>query len=315
MSTVRKPYKPSSPKLTRRRLLQSLSSLALTMPVAQAASPTISTRPIPSSGEQVPIIGLGTARTFNVEPSSGAVTELREVLKRFHGYGGSLIDSSPMYGHSEALTGMMAKQLGITDELFFATKVWTEGKTEGERQIDTSAKHFQTGVLDLLQVHNLVDLETQLATIRDRKERGRVRYVGVTHHHDEAHDTLVALIESQALDFVQINYSIVSRNAEQRLLPAARDNGVAVIINQAFERGRLFSQIGDAKLPKWVKPYGIESWAQYLLKFVLAHPAVTVVIPAADKADYIDDNMPAAFGPSLSPQLCERMAAHMHSIV
>ncbi len=303
-------------KHSRRRFLQALSAMAAVSTSRQiAAARTIPSRPIPSSGEAVPIIGLGTARTFNIDATSERVIELRGVLQRFHEYGGRMIDSSPMYGHSEAITGMMARQLDLTDDLFFATKVWTEGKTEGSRQMDTSAKHFQTDVIDLMQVHNLVDLQTQLQSIRARKAEGRVRYVGVTHYRDDIHDELANLLMREPLDFVQVNYSVASRHAEERLLPTARDQGVAVIINQAFERGRLFGQIGQAPLPAWVRDLGIASWAQYMLKFVLSHPAVTVVIPAADKIEYIDDNMPAAFGPMPDAAMRQRMAVHLQSII
>lgn len=276
---------------------------------------TLLSRPIPSSGEQLPIMGLGTARTFNIEPGSAQMNQLREVLKRFHELGGTLVDSSPMYGHSEALTGMMAQQIDITDQLFFATKVWTEGRAAGERQMDTSAKHFQTDVIDLMQVHNLVDLKTQLQSVRERRDQGRIRYIGVSHYRDDMHDELADLLQREPVDFLQINYSIASRNIEQRLLGVAADKGVALIVNQTFERGRLFHQIGEAALPDWVAPFGITSWAQYLLKYVLSHPAVNVAIPATSKINHLEDNMQAALGPMPDAAARQRMAEHFDSII
>lgn len=305
---------------SRRQFLLELgaaAAVAATPPVlAQIpATSKLLLRPIPSSGELLPVLGLGTARTFNVEPGSARLDELREVLRRFYELGGRMIDSSPMYGHAEALTGMMARQLGITDDLFFATKVWTEGESEGARQMDTSAKHFQTDTIDLMQVHNLVDLQTQLRSIRARLDQGRVRYLGVSHYRDDMHETIADLLLREPIDFLQINYSIVSRNAEKRLLGVAADQGVAIIVNQAFERGRLFRKIDDQQIPPWLADLGVVTWAQYMLKFVLSHPAVNTVIPAADKVAYVDDNMQAGHGPMPDTRTRERMAKHFNTLI
>ncbi len=308
--------KVSSP--ARRRFLARTAALcaAAAAPGVPAREPiAIHQRAIPKSGEQLPVIGMGTWRSFDVDPASGDVNRLREVLKEFYQRGGRVIDSSPMYGYSEALTGTLARRLGITAKLFFATKVWTQGKLAGERQMDTSAKLFQRDKIDLMQVHNLVDLDTQLASIHLRREQGRIRYAGVTHYHSGAYAELERAMRDEDIDFVQLNYSIGAREAERRLLPLAQDKGIAVIVNQPFEGGSLFRALKGKAVPGWAADLECRSWAQLLLKFVISHPAVTVVIPATSNPEHMRDNMGAGIG--YLPRAAERqeMVARLEAMI
>ncbi|NIR29577.1 MAG: aldo/keto reductase [Gammaproteobacteria bacterium] len=266
-------------------------------------------RPIPSSGEQIPVVGLGSARTFNVDPKDEAALEpLAGVMRNFFDGGGRVVDSSPMYGHSEQVIGTLAARLGITDELFMATKVWTRGEAEGIVQMERSAERMGVARLELIQVHNLVDLRTQLATLKRWREEGRVRYIGVTHSSSWSHDDLTAVVESEPLDFVQLNYNILERNAERRLLPAAGDRGVATLINEPFEKGSLFRRVRGEKPPRWATEFDCRSWAQFFLKFILGHPAVTCAIPATSNPRHAADNVRAGHGALPDAAQRERMA-------
>lgn len=304
MSDPRSPGRPESRGCTRRaflRLAAGAGALAAAAPLApraaRAASGGMHLRAIPSSGERVPVVGLGTARTFDVDPEDAAALEPRAaVLRRFFDGGGRLVDSSPMYGHAETVVGRLATRLGIADELFMATKVWTRGEDQGIAQMERSAERMAVGRLDLIQVHNLVDLRTQLATLKRWKAEGRVRYIGITHWLSSAHEEQARLVESEPLDFVQLNYNIAARNAERRLLPAAADNGVATLINEPFETGRLFRRVRGTQLPGWAAELDCTSWAQYFLKFILGHPAVTCVIPATSDPAHAADNVRAGHG-------------------
>lgn len=316
MSDPRYPRRPEVRGCTRRAFLQlaaAMGALAATGPLApraaQAASGGIQLRAIPSSGERIPVVGLGTARTFNVDPGDAAALEpLAGVMRRFFDGGGRLIDSSPMYGHAESVVGRLATRLEIADRLFMATKVWTRGEDEGIAQMERSAERMAVGRLDLIQVHNLVDLRTQLATLERWKDEGRVRYIGITHSRSSAHDDQARLVESEPLDFVQLNYNIAARNAERRLLPAAADNGVATLINEPFETGRLFGRVRGTGLPGWAAELDCESWAQLFLKFILGHPAVTCVIPATTDPEHAADNVRAGHGALPDARQRERMA-------
>lgn len=266
-------------------------------------------RPVPSSGEEVPVIGLGTARTFNVDPHRQAALEpLAGVMRNFYAGGGRLVDSSPMYGYAEQVVGELAEHLGITHELFMATKVWARGRAEGIAQMERSARRMGVERLDLIEVHNLLDLRTQLATLERWREQGRVRYIGVTHWVSSSHDELTRLVESGRLDFVQFNYNILDRNAERRLLPAAAEHGVATLINEPFETGTLFARVRGQPLPAWAAAIDCTSWAQFFLKFIIGHPAVTCVIPATRSPQHGADNVRAGYGALPDAAERERMA-------
>ncbi len=259
-------------------------------------SETILTRRIPSSGELLPVIGLGTWQTFDVGTSASARAPLREVLSTFASLGGRVIDSSPMYGSSEEVAGDLTAALGLRSKLWIATKVWTSGKARGVAQMEDSMRKLRAQPIDLMQVHNLVDVETHLATLADWKRAGRVRYVGVTHYTASAHDALARVIETHPIDVVQVNYSVGEREAERRLLPLARGRGVAVIANRPFAAGNLFARLRNRALPGWAAEIDCTSWAQVLLKYVVSHPAITCAIPATSRVEHLRDNMRAAVG-------------------
>jgi aryl-alcohol dehydrogenase-like predicted oxidoreductase len=263
-------------------------------------------RGIPGSGEVIPAIGLGTWQTFDVGADRRA--PLEGVLKTFVDLGGSLIDSSPMYGRSEEVVGDLAAKLGLASRLFVATKVWTSGKTAGIRQMDDSMRKLHTSRLDLMQVHNLVDVETHLETLRRWKEEGRVRYIGVTHYTGSGADAVARVIDSHPIDFVQINYSVAERDAERRLLPLAVERGAAVLVNRPFAGGDLLRRLRSRPLPAWAAEIDCDSWAQLLLKFVLSHPAVTAAIPATSSVAHLRDNMNAGTGPLPDAAMRARIA-------
>jgi len=268
---------------------------------APAASSTPILRRIPSSGESLPAIGLGTSGPFEVGPEESARAPLREVLKEFFNAGASLIDTSPMYSTAEAVLGDLltpAQQAKV----FIATKVWTPGsggaaEQKGVEQMQRSMSLLKRKRVELMQVHNLVDLDAHLRTLRRWKAEGRIKYIGVTHYTTSSYPDLIAVVEREKPDFVQFNYSVATREAEKRLLPLCADKGVAVIINRAFEDGRLFDKVRDKPLPPWAAEFGARSWAQIFLKFVLAHSAVTCVIPATGKVRNVLDNLGAGRGP------------------
>ena len=254
-------------------------------------------REIPSTGEAIPVIGLGTWQTFDVGPDPAERESLRAVLRTFADGGGRLVDSSPMYGRAEGVVGDLTEVMNLHPTLFLATKVWTTGRQEGIRQMETSLRRLRTTTIDLMQVHNLVDVATHLDTLAGWKRDGRVRYVGVTHYTASAHDALAEVIASRPVDFVQVNYSVAERDAERRLLPLARDRGVAVIVNRPFVGGAFIRRLRDRPLPDWAAELGCASWAQLLLKFVVSHPAVTCAIPATADAAHMQDNLKAGEGP------------------
>ncbi len=286
--------------ITRRAVLRLIAatagSLALGGPGLARPGTGIRTRAIPSSGEKVPVIGLGTARTFDVGPAEAERAPLREVLRRFFGHGGRVIDTSPMYGTAETVIGDL---LGGMDhpEPFYATKVWTRGREAGIRQMERSAERLGTGDIDLMQVHNLVDWRTHLPTLRAWKAEGRIRYLGITHHDVSAFDDLEHIMRRRNLDWVQLNYSLATREAADRLLPLAADRGIAVLVNEPFHAGGLFRRVRGRELPDWTGEFGAESWAQFFLKYILGHPAVTCVIPATSDPEHMVDNIRAGYGP------------------
>lgn len=255
-------------------------------------------REIPGTGEKVPVAGMGTYRTFNVNPAeTEAMERMRNVLQVFLEGGGRVIDSSPMYGQAERVVGLLAEELDAVEALWMATKVWTRGRDAGVRQMRESMRLMGKQPMDLMQVHNLVDVETHLGTLKAWKDEGRIRYMGITHYQRARHDDLVDLIERYPLDFAQFNYNLLDRNAETRLLPACAEHGVATLANEPFAQGRLFRHVGDRALPDWAGEIGCRSWAQVFLKYLIAHPAVTAVIPATSNPDHAADNVAAGRGP------------------
>jgi diketogulonate reductase-like aldo/keto reductase len=266
-------------------------------------------RKIPSSGEALPVIGLGTWQTFDVGPSTTARAPLKEVLRTFASMGGKLIDSSPMYGSSEEVAGDLIAELGLQSKLFVATKVWTSGRKAGIEQMEDSMRKLRTPRLDLMQVHNLIDVDTQLDTLQQWKRDGRIRYVGITHYTASAYEAVARVMKSHPLDFLQINYSVGEREAEKRLLPLAQERGVAIIANRPFGGGGLFSRLRGKPLPAFATKIDCESWAQLLLKFVVSHPAITCAIPATSKDEHLRDNMGAGYGRLPDERLRARIAA------
>ena len=270
-------------------------------------------RPIPRTSESLPVVGLGTWQTFDVADGA-ARAPLRDVFREFASLGGTVVDSSPMYGRSESVVGDLAVELGLQKQLFIATKVWTSGAEAGIRQMEESFRRLRVERVDLIQVHNLVDWRTHLRTLRAWKAQGRVRYIGVTHYTESAYDELERVLKSEALDFVQLNYSISERAAERRMLPLAVDRGLAVLANRPLAQGALFGKVRGQPLPAWVSEIGIESWAQFFLKYTLGHPAVTCAIPATSRADHLRDNMRAGFGPLPDAATRARMARFIEGL-
>lgn len=258
---------------------------------------TIQTRPIPKTGEALPVIGLGTWQTFDIGADRRARAEREAVLQTLFAGGGSMIDSSPMYGRSEGVAGDLLARMQAHDRAFLATKVWTRGERAGIAQMNESFRRFRTDVIDLMQIHNLVDWRTHLRTIREWREAGRFRYIGITHYTEAAFDELAAVMRSEPVDFVQLPYSIALRAAERELLPLAADKGIAVIVNRPFEGGGLFRRRRHERLPDVAAALGIESWSALFLKFVLAEPAVACVIPGTADPHHMAENLAAGRGP------------------
>jgi aryl-alcohol dehydrogenase-like predicted oxidoreductase len=298
--------------VSRRELLRfALAAGAFAFMKGIAMADTIIQRPIPRTGELLPVIGLGTWQTFDVGKAQSAREPLKAVLRDFARLRGKLIDSSPMYGNSESVVGDLAAELGVRQQLFLATKVWTSGRDAGIRQMEESFRRLRTEVMDLMQVHNLMDWRTHLDTLRSWKKQGKIRYIGVTHYTASAYDQLARVLETEDLDFVQLNYSMAERDAERRLLPLAADKRIAVLANRPFAAGGLFSKLRGKPLPPWAHEIGCTSWAQFLLKFVISHPAVTCAIPATSKLQHLTDNMEAGVGTLPDAGMRERMARYV----
>ena len=270
-------------------------------------------RAIPSSGEKIPAVGLGTWRVFDVGNSQTRRASLLEVVKTLHSQGSSVIDSSPMYGSSETVVGDLSQQLNIRNKLFLATKVWTSGKEDGIEQMNRSFEKMKATKMDLMQVHNLVDVHTHLKTLYKWKEEGKVRYIGITHYLASAYPEMARLIKNEKLDFIQCCYNIETRDAENELLPLAKDKGVAVLINRPFQEGTLFSRVRGRAIPEWSKEYGINNWAQFFLKFILSHAAVTCAIPGTSNASHLAENLGGASGKLPDQKTREKMAAHLNA--
>lgn len=256
----------------------------------------MNTRPIPSSNEALPVIGCGTWVGFDVAPGSAERERLPEVLAALFAAGGTVIDSSPMYGRAEAVTGELLADSGNRDLAFLATKVWTRGREAGIRQMEQSLALLRTDHIDLMQVHNLVDWRTQLSTLRQWKEQGRVRYIGITHYTASAYPEVEAVLRAEKLDFLQINYALDDRDAEKRVLPLAQERGVAVLVNTPFGGGGLLRRLGSKPLPAWAAEIDCTTWSQVLLKFVLSNPVVTCAIPGTSRPEHMADNAAAGSG-------------------
>lgn len=300
----------------RRATLRSLAALAATVITGplNSAPGAMHTRPIPASGEPLPVVGLGTWRVFDVGDDAGAKATLGEVLRIFHAGGGRLIDSSPMYGAAESVVGELCDALGLCASLFLATKVWTSGRAEGVRQMETSLRRLRVPAIDLMQVHNLVDVAAHADTLAEWKAAGRARYIGITHYSAAAYGEVEHWLAARRWDFLQINYSLAERDAERRLLPLARERGIAVIANRPFAEGALFRRVRGKPLPAWAQEAGIASWAQYFLKWILGHPAVTCAIPGTGRPEHMRDNLAAGVGTLPDEALRRRMSAYFDAL-
>ena len=286
---------------------------------SSAQSNSIIKRPIPRSGELLPVVGIGTYDTFNVGPdvrkTAPERAELKQVLQEFAALGGTVIDSSPMYDQAERVVGDLVGELGNRDKYFYATKVWISGRDAGIRQMNESFKLMRAGkVMDLMQIHNLLDLNTHTQTLKAWKSDGKIRYLGITHYHAGAHAELEKLIKSNTYDTAQFNYSLTEREAEARLLPACLDAGVAVIVNRPFAQAGLFSRVKGKPVPPWCAEFDCTSWAQFFLKYLLGHPAVTCVIPGTRRVSHLRDNMAAGTGRLPDVAQRKRMVEYFQSL-
>ncbi len=280
--------------------------------IVTAANKPLVLRTIPSTGEQVPVVGMGSWLTFDVGTSQSRKQQMGKVLKAFYEAGGRVIDSSPMYGTSEEVIGSLAQAMHL-DRLWVATKVWTDGKERGRSQIRRSGEYFN-GNIRLHQVHNLRDVDKHYQTLRDKQEQGKLKYIGVTHYLNHAHDDLQRIITRYPLDFVQVNFNIGNPSAEDRLLPFAADKGVAVIINRPYQTGRLIRKVTGKPLPSWSAAWEIDSWAQFMLKFIISHPAVTCAIPATTRVDHAIENVNSGRGEFPSEEVRRKMLSTFNNL-
>jgi len=274
---------------------------------AQSSQPAgLIQRAIPSSGERLPLVGIGTARRYNVGTSAEERAPLKEVLKRLPELGGKLIDTAPSYGTAETVVGDLVRDIGNRDRLFIATKVRKQDLADAKKEIEQSFEILHTDKIDLIQVHNLVGLDDVLPVLREMKAAGRIRYVGVSTSSGRQYADFIKMMEKEDLDFIQVNYSMTSRTAAERILPLARDRGMAVLVNLPYSRGRVFQRAGDRAIPDWAADYA-DTWGQFFLKYILANPAVTCVIPGTAKIKYLEDNLGAARGPMPDAAMQKRM--------
>ena len=304
-------------RLSRRELLKAGigmgASLSLPSGSVLAQEGAVIQRKIPSSGESVPVVGIGTSRRYQ-GTTEAERAQLKEVLRRFKELGGKVIDTAPAYGNAETVVGDLVADLGIRDSLFIATKVGAQGREAGTEQMEQSLKRLRTRKIDLIAVHNLWDTQTQLRTLREWKQAGRIRYVGITTSSDRQYQEFEQTMKTEALDFIQVDYAIDNRNAEQRILPLADDRGMAVMINLPFGRGRLFGTVQGQPLPPWARDFDCASWAQFFLKYIVSHPAVTCAIPGTAKVEYVIDNLGAARGRLPDPAMRRRMVSFIDQL-
>jgi diketogulonate reductase-like aldo/keto reductase len=301
--------------ISRRAFLQWLAaSAALRFPHARAANGPVITRAIPGTGERLPVVGMGTWVTFDVAGDPDAMASRARVLQAFFDAGGTLVDSSPMYGSAESVLGELLKRTRGRERLFAATKVWTLGRALGLRQMERSRQFWGVPRFDLMQIHNLLDWEAHLDTLLAMKAEGRIRYIGITTSHGRRHDEMLKIMGSQPIDFVQFSYNIAAREAERRLLPLAAERGLAVIVNRPFEHGDLFGAVRNQPLPPWATEIDCANWAQFFLKFAVSHPAVTCAIPATSKPAHMQENMGAAYGRLPDAAMRRRMLRHFEAL-
>jgi len=302
---------------TRRAMLQALAGVpafALVNSTNAITAGGLIERAIPSTGERLPAIGVGTWQTFDVGPDAAARRALKEVLVAFAKAGGRVVDSSPMYGSSESVTGDLVAELGLAPNLFFATKVWTSGRDEGLRQMETSFSRLRVQRMDLMQVHNLVDTAVHTKTLQDWKARGRIRYLGITHYTSSAYAEVERWLRTGNYDFLQINYSLGERESAERLLPLAQEKKVAVIANRPFGEGALFSRVRGKALPEWAREIGAATWAQFFLKWIISHPAITCAIPGTGKPVHMLDNLAAGTGALPDAAMRAKMSAYFDAL-
>jgi diketogulonate reductase-like aldo/keto reductase len=303
-------------RLTRRALLRLTGGIVvgsiLSPKLAIAAQGKMILRKIPKSGETLPVVGIGSYATFDVT-SAADRDQVREVLRLFAAMGGRLLDSSPMYGAAESVIGDITTQLDVNRQLFLATKVWSSGRESGIQQAEQSLSRIRTRQIDLLQVHNLLGVDAHMPWMKDWKAAGKIRYIGVTHYQESNFSALEKYVASGEVDFVQLNYSMAERAAEGRLLPAAQSSGVAVIVNRPFADAALFNRVKGRDLPEWAAEFDAQTWAQFFLKYILAHPAVTTAIPATRNPKHVLDNMSAGVGKLPDEAMRQRMLAFLNS--
>ena len=286
-------------KTSRRTVLKILGISGLTPSMGLQAvdiKNKMARRIIPSTGGLLPVIGLGTSRVFDTNLNERSLNPRKEIVKALLDHGGSLIDTSPMYGKAEEVTGKIAQDLKVNDRLFLATKVWIEGKEAGEKQMKESSKKLNKAVIDLMQIHNLLDWQTHIKTLYDWKEQGKINYIGISHFRSNAFSQIEKIITKEHIDFAQFNYSLQEREAEKRLLPLCKERGVATLINRPFMRGKLFKAVARKTLPNWAYEYNINTWSQFFLKFILANPGVTTIIPATSDPSHMVDNLNGGIG-------------------
>jgi diketogulonate reductase-like aldo/keto reductase len=282
--------------------------------LANAQERKIMTRKIPSTGEDIPAVGLGTWQVFDAGNNTAARAPLRQVIAEFAKAGGKMIDSSPMYGSAESVAGDLVAELGLREKLFIATKVWTRGREDGIAEMERSLKRLRVTTMDLMQVHNLLDVGVHTKTINDMKAKGRVRYIGITHYAASAHGEVEKQLKREKYDFLQINYSLAERDSEKRLLPYCHQNRIAVIANRPFAEGAMFKRVRGKPLPPWAAEIGVASWAQYFLKWIVGHPAVTCVIPGTGKPEHIADNVASGFGALPDEKMRRKMAEYFDTL-
>jgi diketogulonate reductase-like aldo/keto reductase len=300
----------------RRALLRLLGGFgaAFALGPASGQAPKIMTRKIPSTGEEIPAVGLGTWQVFDAGDNAAARAPLREVLAAFAKAGGKMIDSSPMYGSAESVAGDLVAELGLRNSLFVANKVWTRGREDGIAQMETSFRRLKVKQMDLMQIHNLLDVEVHTKTLLDWKAKSRIRYFGITHYTASAYAEVEKWLKKEKYDFLQINYSLAERESEQRLLPYCLQNKIAVIANRPFAGSAMFQRVRGKPLPPWAAEIGAASWAQYFLKWIVGHPAVTCVIPGTGRPEHVADNVAAGFGAPPDAAMRKRMAQYYDAL-
>jgi diketogulonate reductase-like aldo/keto reductase len=304
-------------RLSRRQFLTTLAALCAgaLVPATRAANrEKLISKPIPSSGEAMPVIGLGSSRTFNVGDDVTARNSCAEVIRHFLDAGGRMIDSSPMYGSSQPVIGYALNKLGRSSEVFSADKVWIPASGKGRQQMEASRRYWGVPGFDLMQVHNLVSWQEHLETLYEMKAAGDIRYVGITTSHGRRHEEFMEVMKSRELDFVQFSYNLVDREAERHLLPLAAERGIAVIVNRPFQRGDLIDRLEAHPLPGWAGEIGCNNWPQFLLKFIVSHPAVTCAIPATSQVAHVKENMGACHGALPDADMRARMIAHVENL-